>query len=297
MSISANPKNIKALVFDLDGTLLTPVTALSERTTRAVRACLRRGLRVIIATGRAIEAAERFRTALGAEGPMIYFNGAVVADMPEARILSTTLLDKEVAAFGVELSRETGVYYQVFFPAEKPPKGINPGGKFLDESKESRISAMSERKGPEWDMYFNHTGIQAEIGDLKAALSRPGLEGCIKSMFLAEPEVQAALRPRLEERFGASVYIVQTYRTFLEIMDAKVSKGQGLKVIMEHLSLKGEEVIAFGDEENDLPMFTAAGFSVAPSNAKDKVKAAADLVIGSNAEDGVAAFLEEFFGI
>jgi len=114
-------------------------------------------------------------------------------------------------------------------------------------------------------------------------------------MFLAEPEVLATLRPKLQERLGKSAYIVQSTPTFLEIMDAKVSKGQGLKFVMEHCSLKSEEVIAFGDEENDLPMFAAAGFSAAPSNAKENVKAAADLVIGSNAEDGVAAFLEEFF--
>jgi hydroxymethylpyrimidine pyrophosphatase-like HAD family hydrolase len=66
---------------------------------------------------------------------------------------------------------------------------------------------------------------------------------------------------------------------------------------MEHLSIKKEEIIAFGDEENDLPMFEAAGFSAAPFNAKENVKAKADLVVGSNAEDGVAAFLEEFFGL
>ena len=116
-------------------------------------------------------------------------------------------------------------------------------------------------------------------------------------MFLAEPEVQAALRPKIVGRFGKSIYMAQTLWNFLEIMDVKVSKGQGLKSIMEHCSLKPEEVIAFGDEENDLPMFAVAGFSVAPSNAKDHVKAAADIVIGSNAEDGVAAFLEEFFSL
>jgi hydroxymethylpyrimidine pyrophosphatase-like HAD family hydrolase len=74
-----------------------------------------------------------------------------------------------------------------------------------------------------------------------------------------------------------------------------VSKGQGLKAAMKRLSIKSEEVIAFGDEENDLPMFSVAGFSAAPANAKESVKAGADIVIGSNAEDGVAAFLEKYF--
>jgi hydroxymethylpyrimidine pyrophosphatase-like HAD family hydrolase len=131
--------------------------------------------------------------------------------------------------------------------------------------------------------------------DLKEELKRPGLRGCVKAMFLAEPEVFAVIRPRLEEHFKGSVYIAQTLRTFLELMNVKVSKGQGLKFVMERCSLKREEVIAFGDEESDLTMFGVASFFAAPSNAKDTVKARADIVIGSNAEDGVAAFLEEFF--
>ena len=282
MSISVDVKNIRALVLDLDGTVLDPGAVLTGRTTRAIKACIQRGLRVIIATGRATDSAERFRTALGAEGPMIYFNGAVIADMPGAKTLKTTLLDPKAADFCLDLSRETGVYYQVFFPGTED---------------DPRIKLMAEREAPEREMYFNHTGLLAELCDLKEVLRRPGLQGCIKSMFLAEPEVQAALRPKLDEGLGRSVYIAQALRTFLEVMDAGVSKGRGLKFIMERCSLKSEEVIAFGDDENDLPMFEAAGFSAVPSNAKDSVKARADLIIGSNADDGVAAFLEEFFGL
>ena len=282
MSISADPKEIKALVLDLDGTILAPGVKLNERTIRAVKACLQRGLKVIINTGRTIDGAEPYRAALGVEGPMVYCNGAIVMDMPEGRVLSMTLLDLEVAAFCVDLSRETGAYYQVFFPGK-----IN----------KKRTALMAEREGAEREMYFNHAGIRAELGNLKEALSQPGLEGCIKGMFLAEPDVLDALRLKIDKRFGKSIYIAQTLRTFLEIMDSRVSKGQGLKLVMEHYSLKREEILAFGDEENDLPMFAVAGFSAAPFNAKDNVKAAADVVIASNAEDGVAAFLEEFFGL
>ena len=265
---------------DLDGTVLNPQTALSERTVRAVKACRQRGLRIIIATGRSIDGAEPFREALGVEGPMIYCNGAVVADIPAGRLISSTLLDKEAASCCVDISRELGAYFQVFFPRD---------------IKERRAAIMAEYDGPEREMYFNHTGIRAEIGNLKQALSQPDMEGCIKGIFLAEPEAQIAIRAKIEERLGKGIYIVQTLRTFLEVMNTGVSKGQGLKLVMEHCAIKREEVLAFGDEENDLPMFTVAGFAAAPSNAKESVKSAADIVIGSNAEDGVAAFLEMFF--
>jgi hydroxymethylpyrimidine pyrophosphatase-like HAD family hydrolase len=115
-------------------------------------------------------------------------------------------------------------------------------------------------------------------------------------MFLAEPEIQDdVVRPFLKERFGDSVYVARTQRTYLEVLNAKASKGAGLKIALEHRGLRPEDVIAFGDEENDLPMFKVASFSVAPSSAKEAVKAAASLVVGPCEEDGVAAFLEETF--
>ena len=282
MSISADPKTIRALVLDLDGTILAPGAILSDRTSMAVNKCRERGLRIIIATGRAVESVERYRKALGAEGPMIYFNGAMVADMSRGEIINSILLDKEAVEFCVNLSRKTGVYFQAFFP------GCGD---------DSRIRLIAERAEKEREMYFKNSGLRSELVDILDVLRRPEVKGCLKGMFMAEPEILDALRPKLDERFGESVYIAKTMPTFLEIMDAKVSKGQGLRLIMERCALSSEEVIAFGDEENDLPMFDAAGFSVAPSNAKDNVKAASDLVVGSNAEDGVAVFLEEFLGL
>jgi len=211
---------------------------------------------------------------------MVYFNGALIAEMPGGKILKTTLLETKAVESCVDISRETGIYFQVFF---------------LDGGKEKRIILAAEQDGKEREMYLKHTGIHSELGDLKEALRRHGDGSCVKAMFLAEPEQQALLRPLLEERIGGSIYVTQTLRNFLEIMDAKVSKGEGLKFALETLSLKPEETIAFGDEENDIPMLDAAGFSIVPANAKDAVKARAGLVIGANTEDGVAAFLEDFF--
>jgi Cof subfamily protein (haloacid dehalogenase superfamily) len=287
MSASRDPKTIKALVLDLDGTTIAPGFVLSERCISAVKKCLQRGLGVIIATGRALEASEKYRAAFGAEGPMIYLNGALVAEMPGGKILSAAMLDAKLLDFCVDLSREMGIYYQVFFP----------NGSDADGGDASRIKLMAERDGPERELYHKHTGISIELTNLKEALRQYGAKGCYKSIFIADPERVAVLRPRLEEHFGDSVYIVQSLPIFLEVMDPKASKGRALSFVMEKLSLKREEVIAFGDEENDLSMFAAAGFAVAPANARDAVKARADRVTGANTEDGVAAFLEEFFGL
>jgi Cof subfamily protein (haloacid dehalogenase superfamily) len=274
-----HPRSIKALALDLDGTILRPDNSLSERTVGVIRACVDRGIRPVICTGRAIEAAEKYRAALGAGGPHVYYNGAVVAEMPGWKIHTMILQDRESALFCVDLSRKTGLYCQVYLPGtpERP-----------------RHRLVAERGGPERDFYLRHTGLEAEIGDMEAVLKDPAVPGCIKTMFIADAEAQALVRPVIEERYGGDLYIAGTMGPFLELMNPRATKGEGLQAVLNILNLNSRDLIAFGDEENDLPTFKTVAFSAAPANARDTVKAAADMVIGSNADDGVAAFLEEF---
>jgi Cof subfamily protein (haloacid dehalogenase superfamily) len=279
---SADPEKIKALAFDLDGTLLAPGAVLTERTRKVLRACMDRGVRIIISTGRSAASADRYRRETGVQGAIVCFNGAKVAVMPGGEILGLRLLDPQTADFCADLARKMNVYYQVYFVRSRERYGE---------------CLMAEKDGAEAAGYRNHTKVQPVFGDLKAALGAADFEGCIKSMFLADPEVLDRIRPRLEERFGDKVYITKSSPVFLEVLAAGVTKGSGLQTVMDHYGLVPEEVIAFGDEENDLPMFAVAGFAAAPANAGAAVRASADLVTGANTEDGAAVFLSGFFGL
>jgi Cof subfamily protein (haloacid dehalogenase superfamily) len=275
-----DPHIIKALALDLDGTVLRPGNILSDRTVSALRFCMDRGIQVIFCTGRAVAGAEPYRRAIGAKGPMVYYNGAEVVDMPAGTMVSAALLELEVVDFCVDLARRRGIHFQAFFPAV-------PGGE--------GETLMIEKDRPEAEMYRRHSGITPVTGDLKQVIAGGKMPGCIKCMFVIEPEIQDAVRLLLAERFGSRIYIARTLAPFLEIMAPGVSKGAGLRAAMEKRGLDAAGVIAMGDEENDLPMFEVARFSAAPANAREKVREAAGIVIGSNTEDGVAAFLEELF--
>ncbi|MDR0706892.1 MAG: Cof-type HAD-IIB family hydrolase [Treponema sp.] len=283
--------HIKALALDLDGTLLRPDNTVGELTVNTLKACRERGLHLIVCTGRSPEASEKYRAAIGAAGPMVFFNGVEVTDVDaqggRSGVVYTSLARFDVIDFCVDVSRKTGVYFQVYFPET--------------DGAEGRVGKrpLAERGGAEWDMYAKHTGSPPVVADIKQTLAafrataKPETAGCIKGMFLADPAKLDEIRPLLSERFGDTVYITKTLDTFLEIMATGVSKGTGLKLALDRLSLTGESVLAFGDEESDLSMFEAVGFSAAPANAKDRVKAAARVVVKANAEEGVARFLEQ----
>jgi Cof subfamily protein (haloacid dehalogenase superfamily) len=281
-----DPSTIKALALDLDGTTLLPDTSLGERTAQCLRRLKTRGLQIIICTGRAIESSRRYYSAIGATGPMVFFNGAEVADVPDIKVINSDLLDLDVIDYAIELARSMDAHLQIFLP----PGSVPPGAQ-----KSSWETLLIDKQRAEAEMYFNHTGIQPVVMDLKAAVTALELKGCPKAMFITEPALHDELRRKMLDRFGSRIYIVRTYPTFLEIMNAGVSKGVGLRTVMGCRGLKPEEVIAFGDEDNDIPMFDVAGFSAAPSNAREKVRQAADFVFGSNAEEGLAAFLDDLF--
>jgi Cof subfamily protein (haloacid dehalogenase superfamily) len=289
MDKKIDSSKIKALAIDLDGTTLLPDTTLGERTCACLKKLISEGMQIIISTGRAVESAECYRSAIGAQGPMVFFNGAEVVDVPSGKLLYINQIEKDVIGYGIDIARSLDVHYQIYLPA-----GISPDtGK--EDSGIKNETLLIEKECPEALLYYNHTGIVPVIRDLKKTAALADLKGCIKGMFIADPSLHDEIRQRMYGRFGDSISVFRSFSTFLEVINKGVSKGEGLKIAMRHRGLKPEEVIAFGDEENDLSMFSAVGFSAAPENAREKIRQAAGIVYGSTAEEGLASFLEKTF--
>ena len=290
MNRNFDPEKIKALAIDLDGTTLLPNGILGDKTKDCLKKLISRGMRIIISTGRPAESSEKYRSAIGAEGPMVFYNGAEVSDVPSGKILHTNYINMDVVDFGAETARKMGIHYQVYLPA-----GISPDtGKAVPT--QINAALLIDKFGEEALMYKSHTGITPVVKDLKKIAALP-VNGAIKGMFIADPSLHDEVRRRMNERFGNSINIMRSFPTFLEVINAGVSKGEGLRIVMEHLGLKPEEVIAFGDEENDVPMFTVAGYACVPANARDKIREAADFVYGPNTEEGLAEYLDKIFKI
>lgn len=114
----------------------------------------------------------------------------------------------------------------------------------------------------------------------------------LKVMMIDEP----AVLDRAIARIPAEVkekYTVLKSAPYFEILDKRVNKGTGVKSLAEALGIKPEEVMAIGDQENDIAMIEYAGMGVAMDNAIPSVKEVANFVTKSNLEDGVAWAIEQ----
>ena len=138
-------------------------------------------------------------------------------------------------------------------------------------------------------LYEEITGAKAVyVGD---AIYEPQ-KGTNKLLVVEEPERMTEVIAILSEEVVHMVDLVRSKVNFLEIVAPHVSKGEALAFMGERLGIGLEDMVSFGNSENDISMLQATGHSVAVGNAEDHVKTIAKEVCDTNENDGVAKWIE-----
>ncbi len=259
----------RLLSIDLDGTLLTPrpEKRITARTHLALRQAAEAGLRLVIATGQTLAVLQHTCGELPLQGPQIIENGAVIADL-EGHISHQYELPPQYVLPVLDLLRTAGCHraYHTL----------------------SRVYV--DRQTPrarEW--YRPPVPPVIEVEDVASLYLLP----CLKLVGVAEEERIPALRAAWEEQFAGKLYVTQSSFDLIEFLHPEASKLHALQTIITDLGITPEEVVAFGDNHNDIGMLRFAGLGVAMGNAHQEVKAEADYVTASNAEEGVALVIEK----
>jgi Cof subfamily protein (haloacid dehalogenase superfamily) len=203
----------------------------------------------------------------GLDGPVICYQGAVVADPRSGEFLRHEPIPLELARTAIGAIVEEGFHVNCY---------VN------DELYVADLTPEAERYAG-----FQSIPLHA-VGNLAAWLTEPPT----KLVAIDEPEILDGLEARLKQRFAGRLYISKSLPYFLELASPEVTKGSGLAFLAEHLGFARERTIAFGDGENDVELLEWAGFGIAVANAHPRVLAVADLVCPSAEEEGVAQVVE-----
>lgn len=260
------------IVLDLDDTLLRDDLTISPRTRASLIEAQKRGVLVVLASGRPTGAMWRYARELELDlhgGWIISFNGAVINDCRTGE-----------AVFERALARE--IIHEIHDHAMAHDAGILT---YVDD----RIVTP---EAVEWvRVEQTLTGMDVlEVDDFKEAVHRDA----IKVIVVEEPErlreIADKIRPAVEDRM--SMVISKPF--FLEFTDLGIDKKSSLSLLLERTGLVREQVMAVGDSYNDMGMIELAGLGVCVANGRDEVKAMADHVTESNMDDGVAVAVERF---
>ena len=252
------------LVLDIDDTTIDSEGVLSEEVEQAIRQAMRKGVVVILATGRSFASMEKFYHMIQPESPVICYSGAQVVAQDK-----TLMLDRSVdGAQVLRVAKELGLHAHLY-----------DEDKILYE-KENQYAA-------DYCKYFGVKGIADATLLEKENLRSP------KALFSLEPDCVETYIPIIQKLLPDNV--IRTSRTgFIEVHAKNASKGDALKFLIETMGIDPEQVIAIGDSEIDESMIEFAGLGLAVENATEAVKAVADEVVPSNDENGVAVAIKRY---
>lgn len=273
-------RDIKLVVLDLDHTTAQDDNTVTPHTAQVFARVKEKGIKLAVATGRAVDEADFVADALGADEYMIALTGCQLYDRRAGRDLFLHhFTSAQAVAIARILQRAEETYFHLY-----AAEGLitTPGAApFIDECPTL----------PDGYPEYAHTRMVMRE-DAAAYLEKNGKSGAKYFVLSNNYENLAALRAQVEKIEGVSV--VQSLRESLEIMPAGADKGRALRALKEHLGVSTEQVMAVGDSENDLAMFREAGLKVAVGNAFARVKAQADFVAPRYDEDGAAFAAEKF---
>ena len=271
----------KLIAIDLDGTLLGPDGQVSDRARQAIHRALDAGLLICFATGRNWTESRFAVDAVGHYATAVFVGGAIVMDTHQRVTLHRTLMEPDLAR---QISRDLESRgYAVLALQDTASCGVD----YL-------ISGNAEMH-PETRLWMEKT--RATVQRI-ATLADHAHEHTIRIGMIAlsaethrvRDEMIAAYSQRI---FCQCVEIMPQGLAVLEVFDPSVNKWEGIKQVAKIHGIAHEQIMAIGDDVNDLHMIRGAGLGVAMGNAHPQVRAIAKRIIGSNAEDGLAVFLEE----
>lgn len=275
---------VHLLALDIDGTLLNSRGELTERNRTAIASVRSRGIEVVLVTGRRFASARILLRELALDLPLVSHNGALTKEVETLATLDFHPLEEEVAREVIDLGREA----TADMICCDDPHGL---GTMVIEGISSENRVLQ-------GYLARYRDAVIEVEDLRAYLDHAP----IQMMFSGSCRSMDQLTDHLDAALGDRAQIFQTrYRshdlTILDVLGATASKGQTLAAYAERLGISRDEVMAIGDNHNDLSMLQYAGYGVLMGNADPEMKGVEGLYqTTSNDEDGVASAIDRIIG-
>ena len=258
----------RLVAIDMDGTLLSSDKIILNETKKAILAAYDKGVIICIATGRAFPAIKKFIDELDINIPLILYNGSRVRMSKDSSLLLNHTIAPNVAKAVYDIINN------------------NNGTCCFWKNDQCYFN-----KDNEYTEYYrklttiNPHIIQVVQDDLFDDINKFIWFGSVEFLDIVQKQILQGVE---------GINYFKSHTNLLEIVPVDVSKGNVLKYLSESLGIPKEEVIAIGDDENDISMIKFAGLGVAMGNAKNSVKKVADYITLTNEENGVGKVINKF---
>jgi len=255
------------IVLDLDGTALTSKNLMTNNLQKILISLRQNNkCRIVLASGRSISSMKKIAHNLGLETPVITLNGGVIIDSNSNSIFYEKNLPTNIYKESLQILKKLDVDSVIFTSSA------------VYADKPSHITEILEK-------YTDNT--------IEWINNYQSVKSPVKILFI--PESREAIASVKKHTLHLDIDIIDSGFRFVEIVPKGVNKGAALKMVSEMVNIRREDIISFGDNENDIEMLQFAGTGVAMDNAPDHVKAEGDIVAETNDNDGVYKVLKQIF--
>ena len=266
--------SIRLIATDLDGTLLGTDKAVSPCNAYALRKCMARGIHVMLASGRSLNAVSSIAESAGLTGALILSsNGARLDETSHGPILIEDGIPEDIAREAAGRLISAGIYVECY------------SDDVIYMANRVKVKHHNHQPGLAAD------GVTLFVEDTGRFLEEGTKNTRKLIVFSDDPMVLDRARALMD---GLPLDCSSSDTDNLEILAAGAGKGRALLWYADRMNIARDEIMAFGDQANDLSLLKAAGWPVAMGNAVEAVKACARLVAPPNDCSGVAAIVEKY---
>lgn len=266
-------KTIKAIAIDLDGTLLRDDKTISSSNLDAIMEAQRKGICIIIASGRPTYGVQPIANALKLQqygGYILAYNGGEIYEWRTQRTIYDNILNHKILPYIYQTAKDNGLelltYHNKFVVAED---AFNPYVQRSSRSNRMEIKAV--------DNFLEE--VKYDV---------------VKCMIVGEPEKLKNLEQNVALKLSGVATVFRSEPFYLEIVPPLIDKGRCLALLMNELDINPEQLLAFGDGYNDISMLEYAGHGYAMDNAPEAVKRYAKYIAPANEVDGVAQIIRKY---
>ena len=282
---------VQIIASDMDGTLLNDKMVISKRNAAAVKEAQAQGVHFIVSTGRAYDEVKPLITEAGFNCPMITLNGAFVLDEEGKEISAAPIPDSIAKQIMVKLKRQ-GLYFEVI-----TAKGVCSDNKAKRIENFAELLASTSPDTP-YKLAVTLASARMELMNINYVDNYLDLvddpKTVIGKIVVFSPEGQKVLGPIKDELAkNKNLVITSSGPGNIEINHVNAQKGVALQAYADSLNIPMDNVMAIGDNNNDLSMIKAVGISYAMGNGSDEIKLAAKYLTLPNTEDGAGRAIEE----
>ncbi|MDD3238130.1 MAG: HAD family hydrolase [Candidatus Gastranaerophilales bacterium] len=263
---------IKMLVVDIDGTIKTRVSPISEKLKHHVKILRENGVKVVIATGRMHCSAKHVAEDLGTDEPVISYQGGLIIDS-DGKVLWNKLLNEKCAKEVIEYLRKENIHINTYVNDE----------------------LFVEKDSDEVKDYVSDKNISYNLIDTLDNLDYSNLNKILAIDYDEQKTIE--LVKYFQDKYKEELYIIRSTPNFCEVSNPLATKGNGVRFLAKMWGINQDEIMVAGDQDNDIEMLKAAGIKVAMENATDELKKVANFITKSVDEDGVCFAIEKFCDI